>query len=71
MGEGAPPILRFFLKTSPIKTIAPLCTPPLKNEAIPTEKQSHPLKSEATFQKMNPRKNPKKSKTLINTVFQS
>ena len=54
---------------SPLKLRPPHEAPlPLKNEDPPSEKQTlPPLKSEAPFLEMIPRKNPKKLETVINT----
>ena len=56
---GHPPILQIFsnLLPPPIKTDVPSWgVAPLKNEARPSEKQTPPLKREALFHEMIPRK---------------
>ena len=68
------PILQIFLKTYPSKLLLPpLGGPLLKNEAPPpppSEKQPPPpLKNEAPFLEMIPRKNLKKSETVINNCI--
>ena len=62
-------MLPFFFNLPPIKTnTPPWGTHPLKNEALPSEKQHPPpLKSEGPFQEMIPRKNPERSDSVINT----
>ena len=59
MGGGTLPYYKFFPTTSPppIKTDVPSWgVAPLKNEARPSEKQTPPLKREALFHEMIPRK---------------
>ena len=60
MGGTPPPILQFFSnRPPPIKTDAPPPmghTPHLKMKPLPYEKQTPPLKHEAPFHEMIPRK---------------
>ena len=64
-----PPHATFFFEPpSHQNQYPPWGTHPLKNEALPSEKQHPPpLKSEAPFQEMIPRKNPEKSDSVIST----
>ena len=56
-GGGAPPILQFFLKPPPSKSISPIGrTPHLNIKASHLKNNPPPLKREAPFHEMIPRK---------------
>ena len=60
MEEPSPSNLQFFLNAPPpaIKTNAPHGAPPLHLKIKSKPSESPPLKSEASFEKMIPRKKP-------------
>ena len=66
-GHGGVPPLHPMIFCNPIKNLPPPPPPPPLGRLLQLKKTPLPLKSEASFQEMIPRKKQKKSETVINT----